>query len=249
MATQEFYIRNETDTEARGPFTLEQLSSLIDSGQVTPATLYYDATSEQWSAIDQDADLKTALFPEKKKLSMRTTAQAEPLNKDPALSAPILISEMLAAAEGRTSETRGSKDPQLAMARAAGLGRWGAIIALILAAAGELLPSAETILELDPMKIVLEPLIILGAIDLFLAVIIGLGVVAVYPFVRFRAALGLGFLGFIFFTHGQTDMALALAGGSLGLYCCTAFVSVAPVIISALLAAGGFAFVSWSLLS
>ena len=72
MATQEFYIRNETDTEARGPFTIEQLSSLIDSGQVTPGTLYYDATTEQWTGIDQDAALKEVLFPEKKRLTMRS---------------------------------------------------------------------------------------------------------------------------------------------------------------------------------
>ena len=34
MATQEFYIRSATETEARGPFTQEQLSSLTEAGQV-----------------------------------------------------------------------------------------------------------------------------------------------------------------------------------------------------------------------
>ncbi|HYP18287.1 MAG TPA: DUF4339 domain-containing protein [Opitutus sp.] len=66
MATQEFYIRNESDTEARGPFTIEQLSSLIDSGQLTPATLYYEATTEQWTTIEANAELKATLFPAKK---------------------------------------------------------------------------------------------------------------------------------------------------------------------------------------
>mgnify|MGYP000237450192 CR=1 FL=1 len=34
MAMQEIYIRNATDTEARGPYNQEQLTSLADAGQV-----------------------------------------------------------------------------------------------------------------------------------------------------------------------------------------------------------------------
>jgi hypothetical protein len=247
--TQEFYIRNETDTEARGPFTIEQLSSLVDSSQVTPTTLFYDATSEQWTSIDQDTSLKEALFPEKKKLTMRTVQASDMLTKERGTSAPIMVNDLLAAAEGRTSDTKGRKDPHAAMATSAGIGRWAAILALVIAAAGELLPNADIIMEMDPMTIAINPIIILGAADLFIAVILGLGVVAFYPLVRFRAALGLGFFGFIFFTHGQPELLLALAGGSLGLYCCTFFVSYFPVIVSALMAVSGFAFVSWKLLS
>ncbi|HTO04021.1 MAG TPA: DUF4339 domain-containing protein [Opitutus sp.] len=249
MATQEFYIRNETDTEARGPFTLEQLSSLIDSSQVTPTTLFYDATAEQWTAIDQDASLKEALFPEKRKLTMRTVQNLDTLNKERGSSAPIMVDDLLAAAEGRTSDTKGKKDPNAAMANAAGIGRWSAIIALILAAAGELLPSYDLIMEMDPLAIITAPAVLLGALDLFVAVMLALGVVTFYPLVRFRAALGFGFFGFIFFTHGQPELLLALAGGSLGLYCCTVFVSYFPVLVSAAMAIGGFAFVGWRMLS
>lgn len=249
MPTQEFYIRNETDTEARGPFTIEQLSSLIDSSQVTPSTLFYDPTEEKWTAIDQDATLKETLFPEKKKLTIRGVQTSDTLNKERGTSAPILVNDLLAAAEGRTSETSGRKDPQVAMARAAGIGRLGAILALICAAAGELLPSATVIVEMDPAKILMNPLVILGVLDLFVAVVLGLGVVSWYPFVRFRAALGLGFLGFIFFSHGQPELLLALIGGSVGLYCCTIFVNYLPVIISTAMAIGGFAIVTWKLLS
>ena len=45
MATQEFYIRNASETEARGPFNLEQMVSLAEAGQVTADTLYYEAAS------------------------------------------------------------------------------------------------------------------------------------------------------------------------------------------------------------
>jgi hypothetical protein len=249
MATQEFYIRNETDTEARGPFTIEQMISLIDSSQVTPATLFYDATAEQWTPIEQDAALKETLFPEKKKLSIRSAPVMETLNKESTKSAPIMVDDLLAAAEGRTTETRGKKDPTAGMARAAGMGRWAAILSLLAAAAGELVPSADVIMKFEPMAIIMNPLIIFGVLDLFLAVILALGVVAFYPFVRFRAMLGLGFLGFIFFTHNQPDLLIAVTAGSIGLYCSTAFVSMLPVIVSAILALGGFGLMAWRLLS
>jgi hypothetical protein len=247
--TQEFYIRNEQDTEARGPFTVEQLSSLIDSGQLTTATLFYDATTEQWATIESNGELKTALFPEKRKLTVRAKPTVEILNKEPAGAAPITVSDLLAAAEGRTSETKDHLDPGGSMARAAAIGRWAAILSLGAAAAGELIPNANVLVAMDPIKIVSNPFIVLGALDLFLAVLLGLGVVTIYPFVRFRAALGLGFVGFIFWTHGQTVPLLALAAGSVGLYACTVFVSYLPVILAAALGILGFGFVAWTFFS
>lgn len=249
MATQEFYIRNESDTEARGPFTTEQLTSLIDSGQLTPATLYYDANIEQWTSIDSNAELKATLFPEKKKLTIRQKQNLETLNKEVEGAAPITVNEMLAAAEGRTADTKDRKDPTEAMARAAAIGRWTAITALVLAALGELIPAADALASLDFAKLLATPLVFLGVIDLLLAVVLGLGVVSVYPFVRFRAALGLGFLGFIFWTHGQSLPFIALLAGSAGLYISTVVVSLLPAVIAAIAAIGGFLFVGWHLLS
>jgi hypothetical protein len=249
MATQEFYIRNETDTEARGPFNFEQLTSLVDSGQIKPVTLFYDATAEKWVPVSSNIELKEMLFPDKKKLGLRAKEQTATLNKDPRGSTPIVVGDLLAAAEGRTADTQGYKDPTEAMARAANIGRWAAITALMIAAAGEVLPVSDTVLAMDPMKILAQPLILLGALDLFLAVILALGVVSVYPFVRFRAALGLGFLGFIFWTQGQPLPLVALCAASVGLYCSTVVVNLLPAIFFGLLAVGGYALVGWQLLS
>lgn len=249
MAMQEFYIRNESDTEARGPFTTEQLTSLIDSGQLSPATLYYDANTEQWTPIDSNPDLKATLFPEKKKLTVRPKQTLETLNREVEGAAPITVGDMLAAAEGRTADTKDRKDPAEAMGRAAAIGRWAAIVALVVAAGGELIPSADALVSMDVSRILAAPLVFLGVIDLLLAVLLGLGVVTIYPFVRFRAALGLGFLGFIFWTHGQTLPFLALVAGSAGLYVSTIVVSLLPALIAAIAAVGGFALVSWHLLS
>jgi len=135
------------------------------------------------------------------------------------------------------------------MARAAGIGRWTAIIALVLAAFGEMIPSADLFTAFEPAKLLAQPLVILGVVDLLLAVLLGLGAVGVYPFVRFRAALGLGFLGFVFWTHGQTLPFIALVAGSAGLYVSTIVLSLLPAVIAAVAALGGFAFVGWHLLS
>src|SRR5471030_3169856 len=139
MAPKEFYIRSPSETEARGPFNLEQVISLAEAGQVTAETLYYDAATEQWVAVGANAEVKLAVFPEKKKLGIKRDAKVATLNKESDSDAPISVNDMLAAAEGRTDDTKGKADPAIAMARCAKAGMWSAIVALILAAVGEVL--------------------------------------------------------------------------------------------------------------
>jgi hypothetical protein len=66
-----------------------------------------------------------------------------------------------------------------------------------------------------------------------------LGMISFYPFIRFRAAFGLGFLGFLFMTQGQLTPMLAVAASSTGLYFCTIFLSFIPLGVAALLGVGG----------
>jgi hypothetical protein len=249
MALEEIYIRSESETEARGPFNLEQLISLADSGQVTAETLFYDASTEQWAAIGSSPDLMAQVFPQRKKLKIKSKAKLDLLNKEIDSAAPITVDEMLAAAEGRTAETSSKQDPTIAMARAAGIGRWSIILILLLAAAGEALPAVDAIMAVDYPKLLGYPLVAMGAIDLFLATMLGLGVVSFYPFIRFRAAAGFGFVGFFFWVNGHPMPLLALAGGALGMYLCTIFVSYLPVFLSAALGLCGIGAVSWYLMS
>ena len=249
MAIEEIYIRRETETEARGPFNLEQLTSLADTGQVTAETLYYNATNEQWTAVGTSEELMAAIFPQRKKLKIKSKVKMDMLNKENDSAAPITVDEMLAAAEGRTAETAGKQDPALAMARAAAIGRWSVIVMLLLCIAGEVLPAVDDVMSMDLAKILPHPLVFFGAADLVLATLLGLGVVSLYPFIRFRAALGFGFIGFIFWTNGQPLPLLALAGGSFGLYCSTIFVSYLPVFVCAGLGLAGLGSVAWHLLS
>lgn len=246
---EEIYIRNPTETEARGPYNLEKVASLVEAGQVTLETLYYDTTTEQWTAIGGNAAIKDILFPEKKKLTVRPKQNLQTLNQEKDTRPPITVDDMLAAAEGRTADTKGKEDPAEAMARAANIGRWAVIAMLLACAAGEVLPSTDVVMAMDPMKFLEHPLVILGAFDLFLMVMLSLGVVALYPLVRFRAALGLGFLGFMLFVQGQSSSLALLILGSAGLYLSTVFVSYVTVGAAALAGLAGLGLLAWRMLS
>lgn len=225
MATQEFYIRTASETEAHGPFTQEQLVSLAEAGKVDPQTLYYEATTEQWVSIGSNPDLKAVVFPEKRRLTVKPKDRIATLNAGPDTNPPITVNDMLAAAEGRTAETRDKRDRNISYERAAKIGRYACILMLVVSAAALLSPSIDLIVAFDTNTLMTQPFIYLGALDLLLALMLMLGVVSLYPFIRFRAALGIGFLGFVFWTQGQIVPCLALIAGSVGLYLTTVFLS------------------------
>ncbi|MFY9925264.1 MAG: GYF domain-containing protein [Opitutaceae bacterium] len=248
MATLEFYIREASETEARGPYNMEQLVSMAETGQVTVDTFWYDPTLEDWVQIGANDELKASLFPEKRKLRMKVRENI-PQVKMSDSQAPITIQDMLAGAEGRTAETKDKVDPAIMQAQAARIGMWSAVACLVLAAAGEILPGADAIAAADINKILAQPLVFLGALDLFTAVMLGLGVVTFYPFVRFRAALGLGLFGFVFFAQGSSMPILAEAGAAVGLYFATVWVDMLPVLIVSALGVVGSAGTAYFLLA
>lgn len=248
MATQEIYIRNANDTEARGPFGLAQLTSLAEAGQITPETLVYDAATEQWAALNTQAELYAQVFPEKKKLILKAK-EFKSLNKPTDDAKPIDVTDILAAAEGRTDDTKDKEDPEIAMMRAAKIGTIGALVALLIGAAGEILPSVDVITSGDIGAVIGQPLVLFGALDLFLAVMLGLGVISLYPLVRFRAALGFGFLAFIFYAQGSPMLLIYAGAGCAGLYLCTIFITLVPAILAAAAAVGGMGLLTWQFLS
>ncbi len=248
MATQELYIRNATETEARGPFSAQQVADLAEAGQVTAETLIYDAGTEQWVALSTNAELMTVVFPEKKKLILKAK-EIKTLNKQDEGAKPITVNDMLDAAEGRTDDTKDKSDPEIAMARAAKIGMIAAIVTLVAAAAGEILPGTDALISMEGAKLLAQPLVLLGVVDLGLAVLLGLGMSTLYPVVRFRAALGFGLAGFMFYAQGQAMPLLAVAAGSAGLYLCTVFVSLIPALIAAIAGVGGMGFLAWLLIS
>ncbi len=247
MVTQEFYIRNATDTEARGPFSFEQLASLAENGQVTRDTLYYDATTEQWVGVSDNPELTTSLFPEKKNLRVRPKENVRSLNAAAEDDRPITVQDMLAAADGRTEDTRDRVDPAIAAGRAAMIGQYAALVILLISAAAFALPSIDVLTSLDFAGMLANPLTFVAILDLVLALLIGLQVVACYPVVRFRAMLVLGFIGFITYMEGDMRLLAGAAASSIGLYICTVTTSIVGAIIGAVAGIGGSVFLALQL--
>lgn len=245
MSTQEFYIRGEADTEARGPFNIDQLASLAEAGQVDGDTLYYDAAIEQWVTTGSNPELMATLFPEKKKLRMKQKIEIKTVNVEHEDDEPIRVEEMLAAAEGKTKETAGKGDPKIAFELVAGWGRRTLTLIMGVSMCSMLLTHIEPIYALDWKTILATPTILLGAFDLFLVIMLLLGATSVYPLVRFRALLGLGFLGLMHYLAGETQFYVPLLATSVGMYFTTAAVNWLVLIAAGglgLVGAGFYAF-------
>ncbi len=247
--TQEFYIRGENDTDARGPFTQDQLSSLVEAQQVDGTTLYYDAALEQWVPIGSNESLMAFLFPEKRKLKVRPKDEIETLNIEQAGDAPIRVEDMLAAAEGRTSETRGKGDPKVSAERVSGVARYALIATLLLSMfamffAGDNLATLYSFAWID---IATNPFILLGVVDVFFVIVLLLGATNFYPVVRFRALFAVGLLCFMFFLTGEYQLMIAVGAGTIGMYFMTIVVAWGPLVPAALLGLGGMASLAYFL--
>jgi hypothetical protein len=234
----DYYVRGINDAEARGPFTVDQLASLAEAGQVTPETYYYDANTEQWLTFASSAELKAAIWPEKKKLGFKEK-EFKAVNKSDAAAPAITVQQFLDAAEGKTDDTKGKKDKSLDMMKAAMWGTKGAAVIMFISAIALMLPGLEALTAMDFGKLLDKPLVFLGVIDLFIGLLLLLGVISLYPLVRFRAVFGLGFLGFVLWTQGNPTAIVALAAGSAGLYFSTIFLNYVPLGVALLAGIGG----------
>lgn len=245
MANQEIYVRGTNDTEARGPFTVEQLVSLsqvsADQGGVSPETYYYDQATEQWLLLGSSPEMKALLWPEKKKIGFKQKEFVATGDGKADTGPAITVQQFLAAAEGKTEDTKGKKDKNLIMMDVAVWGTRSAAAISLVSAAALILPGIDALIAMDFAKLVDKPYVVLGVVDAVIGLLLLLGVISLYPFVRFRAVFGLGFLGFLFMTQSQLTPMIAVAAGCTGLYFSTIFLSYIPLAVAALLGLGGMA--------
>ena len=244
MAPTELYIRNPADAEARGPFTLQQVADLAEAGQVNLETLVHDPATGTWQPLAAWPEVSKVVFPEKKKLTLKPK-EVKTLNRSEDADSPIDVNELLDAAQGKTEETKDKMARQKGMELAVRIGGIAAPVTLVVAAAAEAMPSLPALIALDPAKILARPVVFLALADLVLAVLLWLGLTSIYPLVRFRAALGLGLLGFIAHAQGATGQLAALAAGSAGLFFCTLALSFATAFAAAIAGVGGMGLLAW----
>jgi len=251
MSAQELYLRPANATEARGPFPPEQLADLARAGEVTPETLVYDTTREGWVALAERPDLLALAFPPRQRLTLKPrpapaaappapAPEAETPSAGPAAPPVPEITEIL------EESTRTGEAEEARLVRGATLGRRGALAGLLLAAGSGLAPLAGGPLPTSPIAALLaHPGMLLVPVDVVLAALLATGATGPYPFLRFRAAFGLGYAGLLLQQTDATGPGAAMAVGAAGLFACTLCYRPLAAGAAAAAAALGFGLAAW----
>ena len=232
---EEYYIRQPEADNARGPFNLSKLAGMAETGQIDLDTLIYHEEEEEWLAIGSSEELKQTIFPEKKKLGLKVKSD-EDLNllnvdEDEDDEETIAVADLLAAAEGDTEETKHIKEKAIWQDKAAALAIPSIGVIMILSAITHIYPSIDIVQTViddeDYMLLLRRPLILVGALDLFFAISLFLSVTEIYPLLRLRAMVGLGYFGFLHWATWQTGDQMSLylmvssIGAGMGIFICT----------------------------
>jgi hypothetical protein len=241
---QDYHLREPDSTESQGPYTLKQLISLADNSQISTNTLYYDDDQKAWVAIHSNETLAKQLFPERTVLHLnKTRPSTEPLNKPEVAQEVISVEDMLAAAEGKTEETKHLKKKQELAEKAAALSMPILAAIMLLSAAGFLAGDYKAWLALfdegDFGAILRNPLWVVGLVDAFIAICLFLSVSEIFPLLRFRAMLGLGYFTYIYWAWNEPYALIASAGASLAMFIGTLTLNFYAMIAVGIVGIGG----------
>ena len=244
----DYYIRTPDHEESRGPFDPSKLQTLAEAKQITENTLYYDETKEEWIPIALNEELKNQVFPQREKLILKVgkaggapTVEGEaPVAEE---QSGLNVADMLAAAEGQTDETRHLKKKQESFEKAAGLASSGIGLIMLLSAVFLLMPHfavvSEAIDEDMASTIINYPFIVLGLFDFLMAIFLFLAVTEVYPVLRGRAMLTLGFGIYLGWSLGDPTLMIVSAAAGFGLFFATIARSYPTMIVALALGIGG----------
>ncbi|WP_269541341.1 hypothetical protein [Cerasicoccus fimbriatus] len=222
----EYYIQEPGSDEAKGPYDPGRIADLIEAGKASEETLYYDEDREDWLPLMECPEIREAVNPTAKSLSLRPKEVDETsLNREDELLPAMKVDEMLAAAEGNTDETRHLKKKHREAERAAAICLPVLAVIMLLAAITDIWPNVGAITAIqeegDYALLLKHPLLIVGIADLFLTLCCILSVTDAFPIIRFRMMLGLGYFTYIFWSWGDTTMMIAVALGSFAAWLST----------------------------
>jgi hypothetical protein len=251
----DYYIRQPGTEEARGPFDEDKMTSLAEAGQITRETLYYNEATSSWIAIGGNAPLVALLFPERKKLGLKKErTDITFLNKPEDTTAPaVTVGQMLAAGEGETKETKHLLQRRKLEERAGAMALPVLTVMMILCGLSNCLPYFDLLRDVVVnhkwLRLFEQPFAVVGLFDFFLALCLFLNVSKVFPVVRFRAMLGLGYFGFFYWSLGDPKGLIAALAAGLGLFVCTITLNFYLMVVFALLGVlgmGSLAYLAWT---
>lgn len=249
----EFYIRQTEGGNISGPFDDEQMTSLADAGKITLTTQVADETKSEWFVVGESEELKAFLFPERKKIGLKKGDEKvtfQQLNNPEDEGKPgITVEQLLAASEGQTTDTKHLKDTQKKLDRAASLSMPVLTVMMLLSGLANSLPRYSVIVDLFTGKfesVLHQPFALVGLFDFLLALGLFLNVFSLFPLVRFRAMLGLGFFLLTYWSLGDHAGMVASVCAGLGLFICTMTLNLTVMIVFALVGVGGMGYLAWA---
>lgn len=237
----DYYIRTPDHEESRGPFDPTKLLTLAEAGQITENTLYYDESKEEWVPIGLNQELKEEIFPQREKLQLNLSHKDEVQAKAEATrpeedGEPIQVNKLLAAAEADTEETRYLKKKQKSLEKAAGIASTALGVMMLLSAVSFIMPHFQLIrgsLEQGDAGVLFNyPILLVGVFDLIMGILLVLAVTEVYPLVRGRAALVLGFGVYVAWAIGDPLLLGVFAAAGVGIFMATVTESFLVMLLS-----------------
>lgn len=238
----DYYIRTPEQDESRGPFDISKLLTLAEADQVTPNTLYYDEEKEEWIPIALNEELNAEVFPEREKLSLQVGEEAKQI-QDTKDTGGINVESMLAAAEGETAEKKKLTRQKKSFERAATLSAVGLGLMMLFSALYMLLPLMPVLQSAIGVQqfatIFNHPTALIGGFDLIMATMLLLSLTEVYPLLRGRAMLGLGFGVYVGWSLGDPILMGVSAAAGIGIFLATISQNLNTMIAAFILGIGG----------
>jgi hypothetical protein len=256
---EEYFIRGPEEETASGPYAADALITLAEAGKISPDHYYFDPRMESWALIRSNEALFAEIFPEKKQLTLRkkTAEEIQSINKEDDPSPPVKVEEMLAAAEGHTSETRHVRTRREWRERTAAISVPTLGILLLISALSVLYPSWNIInailndAEGAWQQLFQKPVVFLGLLDLIMGAFLLLNATEIFPLIRFRAMLGAGFFTILYaanWLNGDPQglwMAISSLAFGCGLYICTLTLYFPLMAAAATIGAAGALGIAW----
>ncbi|MEM1222527.1 MAG: hypothetical protein AAGH40_07160 [Verrucomicrobiota bacterium] len=251
---QDYYIRTPDHEESRGPFNISKLLTLGEAGQINENTLYYDEDKEEWMPFALNEELKAQVFPERKKLELKISEkEKEEAPKDATKAEQerpkIEVDDMLAAAEGTTEDTKHLKKQEESFQKAASIASSGIGLMMLFSAVALLMPHFEIVdaaIEQEAYSTVLNyPFVVVGLFDLVMAIFLFLAVTEIYPLLRTRGMLTLGFGLYVGWALDDLALLGASAAGGIGIFLATVARTYSTMLSAILLGIGGNGYLAY----
>lgn len=273
----EYFVKFDTESDASGPYTIESLRDLVESGKLTRECYVFDEEVDGFIPLSENDALWQQIQPVKKvglklkkkepevvetqsspkpqKKPSKAKTETETNNATKGLDESVDLNRVLAAAEGNTKETGHVKRPKLTQLRAARVIIPGIMISILVflsAVIGAYYDPLYNMISESNYEIGLflqNWILIFALIDLVIMLAVGLGQTNIFPFLRLRACIGIGFFCFIYYSTQNWEAMGAVTAYQFGLFASTLTYRFLPTLFYLVLSAAGagfFSYLFWS---